>query len=312
LTSVINYRRKHISQRRRAQRKTAKKAEGFMAIFKGRDEPGDTLINSIKSLGEEDFLKHLSFFVYLFEKEEAKERLRAISQDWKKKIEKKKLESALEHSLYLIHLCPRLMDLPEFGWLKEKFYGILMMRLWSSKHDKSYWKALEKVKKDFTPGRPRTPEKKLMVARQYENHRNLWIEKEISRTCKELLETYNYKGKDEDVKWGQLLRRVKIPRKITKRELERLNRIDNEEIKTQGEYLMLPLLIQDNLARTRNEKERGEAEKFWLKIWKPISKGADREKPIFIEAVAKEMGLSRETTRKLLKQAGKEMIESRL
>ena len=59
-----------------------------MAIFKGRDE--HSLMKAMKSLEEEAFLKHLNFYVYLFEKEEVKERLRAISEDWKKKIEKKR------------------------------------------------------------------------------------------------------------------------------------------------------------------------------------------------------------------------------
>jgi hypothetical protein len=50
-----------------------------------------------------------------------------------------------------VHLCSRLLDLPEFRWLKERYYDILMMRLWSREHDKSYWDVLEKVRKDFTP-----------------------------------------------------------------------------------------------------------------------------------------------------------------
>jgi hypothetical protein len=231
----------------RVPRKTAEKQGELMAISKGRDE--DSLIKALKSLEEEAFLKHLNFYPYLFEKEEVKERLGAISEDWKKKIEKKPVGSALEYTLYLIHLCPRLLDLPEFRWLKEKFYGILMMRLWNSEHDKSYWKALKKVREDFTPGRPRTPEKKFIVAREYENYRNLWIGREISRTCKELLEIYNYKGREEAMKWAPLLRRVKIPRSIAERELKRLNKIYNEEIKVQGDYSMLPYLIQNDLAQ---------------------------------------------------------------
>jgi hypothetical protein len=294
----------------RVPQKTGEKQGELMAIFKSRDE--DTLIKAIKSLEEEAFLKHLNFSVYLFEKEKVKERLRAISEDWKKKIEKKRVQSALEYTLYLIHLCPRLLDLPEFRWLKEKFYGILMMRLWNSEHDKSYWEALKRVREDFTPGRPRTPEKKFIVARKFEDYRNRWTEREISRTCKELLEIYNYKGREENMRWAQLLRRVKIPRSIAQRELERLNRIYNEEIKVEGDYSMLPYLIQNDLAQIGDEKERVEARDFWLKIWKPISKRLNQLKPTFIEAVVKEMGLSRETIRKLLKQAGKRMIELKL
>ncbi len=187
-----------------------------------------------------------------------------------------------------------------------------MMRLWNSEHDKSYWEALKKVREDFTPGRPRTPEKKFIVARKFEGYRNQWTEREISRTCKELLEIYNDKGREEDMRWAQLLRRVKIPRSIAQRELKRLNRIYNEEIKVEGDYLMLPYLIQNDLAQIGDEKERVEAEHFWLKIWKPISKRVNQLKPTFIEAVVKEMGLSRETIRKLLKQAGKQMIELKL
>jgi hypothetical protein len=187
-----------------------------------------------------------------------------------------------------------------------------MMRLWNSERDKSYWEALKKVRQDFTPGRPRTPEKKFIVAREYESHRNLWIEKEISRTCKELLEIYNDHGREEDTKWAQLLRRVKIPRSIAERELERLNRICDEEIKVQGDYSMLPYLIQHDLAQIGDKKERVEAGDFWLKIWRPISRRVNQLKPKFIEAVAKEMGLSRETIRKLLKQAGKQFIELKL
>jgi hypothetical protein len=269
-------------------------------------------MKAMKSLEEEAFLKHLNFYVYLFEKEEVKQRLRTISENWRKKIEKKSVKSALEYTLYLIHLCPRLLDLPEFRWLKEKFYGILMMRLWNSEHDKSYWEALKKVRKDFTPGRPRTPEKKFIVARTFEGYRNRWTEREISRTCKELLEIYNDHGREEDTKWAQLLRRVKIPRSIAERELERLNRIYNEEIKVEGDYSMLPYLIQNDLTQIGDEKERVEARDFWLKIWKPISKRVNQLKPRFIEAVAKEMGLSRETIRKLLKQAGKQSIELKL
>jgi hypothetical protein len=294
----------------RVARKTGEKQGELMAIFKGRDE--DSLMKAMKSLEEEAFLKHLNFYVYLFEKEEVKKRLRAISKDWRKKIEKKSVNSALEYTLYLIHLCPRLLDLPEFRWLKEKFYGILMMRLWNSERDKSYWEALKKVRQDFTPGRPRTPEKKFMVAREYESHRNLWTEREISRTCKELLEIYNEIGEEEDKKWAQLLRRVKIPRSIAERELERLNRIYDEEIKVQGDYSMLPYLIQNDLAQIGDKKERVEARDFWLKIWKPISKRVNQQKARFIEAVVKEMGLSRETIRKLLKQAGKQFIELKL
>jgi hypothetical protein len=294
----------------RVARKTGEKQGELMAAFKGGNE--DSLLKAMKSLEEEAFLKHLNFYVYLFEKEEVKKRLRAISKDWRKKIEKKPVNSALEYTLYLIHLCPRLLDLPEFKWLKEKFYGMLMMRLWNSDYDKSYWEALKKVRKDFTPGRPRTPEKKFIVAREYESHRNLWTEREISRTCKELLEIYNDQGTEADTKWAQLLRRVKIPRNIAKRELKRLNKIYNEEIKVQGDYSMLPYLIQNDLAQIRDEKERVEARDFWLKIWKPISKRMNQLKPTFIEVVAKEMELSRETIRKLLKQAGKQSIELKL
>jgi hypothetical protein len=290
--------------------KTEEKPGGLMAIFDGRDE--DTLLKAMRSLEEEAFLKHLNFYPYLLENEEVKERLRAISEDWEKRLEKKSVKSSLRYTLYLIHLCPRLLEQPEFRWLKDRFYGILMMRLWSSEHDKSYWKALKRVRDDFTPGRPRTPEKKFFVARNFESHRNLWIKKEISRICKELLEIYNDHGREEDMKWAQLLRRVKIPRNIAQRELERLDRICNEEIKVEGDYSILSYLIENDLAQIGDEKERTEATNFWLRIWKPISKSANQLKSRFIEDVAKEMGLSRETIRKLLKEEGRQSIDLKI
>lgn len=290
----------------------AKKVEEFMAIFDGRPGPREVFIPAIKSLEEETFLRNLNFFPYLFEKEEAKERLKAIGKDWKTRIEKKEGKLAWEHTLYLIHLCPRLLDLPEFRWLKEKFYGILMMRLCSSNHDKSYWEALERVRKDFSPGKSKTPEKKHVVARKFEYYRNLSARREIHKACKELLEICNYIGRDEDTKWAQLLRRIKIPRTIAERELERLKKICNEEIKAEEDYLMLPLIIQNDIIRTSDEKERVEAEKFWLKIWKPISKRANQLTPAVIETIAKEMRLSKETIRKLLKQAYREITGLKL
>ncbi len=280
-----------------------------MATVKGKAEPGDASIKAIASLGEGAFLRDLNSFPYLSGEERIKERLRTISKDWKKKVESKESrETTWEYILYLVHLCPRLLDLPEFVWLKEKFYGILMMRLWSSEHDKSYWAALERVRKDFTPSRPKTPERKFMVARRFEYHRNLWVGREISKTCRELLEVYRYKGRDEEVRWVQLLRRIKIPRDITARELERLNRI-NEEIKGEGDYIMLPYVIQSDLIRTENERAISEGERFWAKIWKPISKKAKQLKLTFIDEVTKDTSLAKETIRKLLRQAAREVKE---
>ncbi len=129
-----------------------------MTIFKGKSGVWDASTPGIESLEEETFLRNLTLFPYLLEREEIKDRLKAVSEDWKKKITKKKREVAWEYTLYLIHLCPHLLDLSEFRWLKERFYGILMMRLCSSEHDKSYWKAMERVRKDFSPTKPKTPE----------------------------------------------------------------------------------------------------------------------------------------------------------
>ena len=90
------------------------------------------------------------------------------------------------------------------------------------------------------------------------------------------------------------------------RELGRLNRIYKEEIKGEQDYLFLSLIIQNELNRIEDKNEREEGQRFWMKIWKPISKKADKLKPTFIMEVAKETGLSKETVRKLLSKAKKE------
>jgi len=90
------------------------------------------------------------------------------------------------------------------------------------------------------------------------------------------------------------------------RELERLNRICEEEMIDEQDYLFLPVIMQNELCLIESKGEREEGEKFWTKIWKPISKKADKLKPTFIMEVAKETGLSKETIRKLLRRAKKE------
>ncbi len=105
------------------------------------------------------------------------------------------------------------------------------------------------------------------------------------------------------------MRRIKIPRDIAERELERLKRLFNEEISGDEDYFMLPMIIRNELTRMGDKKEVAEAEKFWSRIWKPISKQASHLKPTFIADVAKETGLSKETIRKLLKQAVKKKYD---
>ena len=93
-------------------------------------------IAALLSLDEEVFLETLTRSPYLFESKEVKERLKEISRDWKKRIElKKSRERSWEHILYLVHLFPRSLDLPEFAWLKEKYFNILMRRQWDSEND---------------------------------------------------------------------------------------------------------------------------------------------------------------------------------
>jgi len=79
-----------------------------------------------------------------------------------------------------------------------------------------------------------------------------------------------------------------------------------EEVKDEQDYLFLPQIIQNELNLIENKDEREEGQKFWMKIWKPISKKADKLKSGFIMEVAKETGLSKETVRKLLRKARKE------
>jgi hypothetical protein len=103
------------------------------------------------------------------------------------------------------------------------------------------------------------------------------------------------------------LRKIKIPQNIMDRELERLNSICSEEIKSEGDYIILPLLIQNELNLIKDKQEREVGQKFWMKIWKPIIQKANRLKPTFVLEVAKETGLSTETVKKLLRQASKEI-----
>jgi hypothetical protein len=297
----------------RVRAKKDEKGREKMATIREGMETKDGYLKAILSLQEEDFVKKLISFPYLLELKEVKGRLKLISEDWKRQIEKKKSkESIWEYTLYFVHLSSRLLDLPEFRWLKERYYDILMMRLWSSEHDRTYWDALEKVRKDFTPTKPKTPEKKFVIAREFEYYRNLWMQGKISETCRGLLEVFNDRGRDEDMKKAQLLRRIKLPRNVMERELGRLARIRAEQVKAEGDFIMLPLLLQGDLNMMEDERDREEGKEFWTRIWKPISKEANKIKSVFIGQVAKETGMSKETVRKLLRKSYKEMGEGKI
>ena len=279
-----------------------------MSVFSVEAETERKSLEALLSLEEEAFLMRLILYPFFLDSEKVKERLKEISEAWKKRIEAKKTtKRSWENILYLVHLFPRGLDLPEFAWLKEKYYGILMRRQWDSESDKSYWEALEVVRRDFNPTKPKTPEKKFMVARKFEYYHNLWARIEISKICRELLEIYNYTERDEDIVKARFLRKIKIPQSIMDRELGRLNRICSEKIKNEWEYIVLPLLIQNELNLTEDKREREEGQKFWMKIWKPIAKKANQIRPTFIMEVAKETRLNAETVKKLLRQAKKEI-----
>jgi hypothetical protein len=185
------------------------------------------------------------------------------------------------------------LDLSQFAWLKEKYFYILMRRQLNSELDKSYWEALNRVRKDFTPTKPRTPEKKLLVARKFEYYQKVWARGKILKRCRELLEIYNSSGTEEEILKTQFLRKIKISRDIMERELGRLDRICKEEIKDERDYLFVPLIIQNELNLIEHKNKKNEGEKFWMKIWKPISKKANKLKPTFIMELAKETGLSK-------------------
>ena len=279
-----------------------------MSIFSMETEIEEKSLEGLLSLEEEPFLMRLILYPFFLASEKVRERLKEISEAWKKRVEgKKKTKRSWENILYLVHLFPRSLDLPEFGWLREKYYAILMMRQWDSESDKSYWEALEGVRRDFNPTKPKTPEKKFMVARKFEHYYNLWAKAEISRISKELLEIRNCSGRDEDQIKTRLLRKVKVPRSVMEREIERLDKISNEAIKGEDDLVILPMLIQNELSRIEDEKEREEAKKFWMRIWKPIAKKANQLRSTFILEVAKETGLSAKTVKKLLRQASKEI-----
>ena len=285
----------------------ARNYEGKMAISREGIKPKKSSLEALLSLDEEVLLETLTRSPYLFEFKEVKERLKEISRDWKRRIElKKSRERSWEHILYIVHLFPRSLELREFVWLKEKYLNILMIRQWDSELDKSYWEALDRVRKDFNPTKPRTPEKKLLIARKFEYYQNVWARKEISKRCRELLEIFNSSGMEEEILKTSLLRKIKISGDIMERELGRLDRICKEEIKEEQDYLFLSLIIQNELNHIEDKNEREEGQRFWMKIWKPISKKTDKLKTTFIMEVAKETGLSKETVRKLLSKAKKE------
>ena len=279
-----------------------------MSIFSAETEIEKNSLEGLLSLDGEAFLMRLILYPFFLDSEKVKERLKEISEAWKRRIEpKKKTKSSWENILYLVHLFPRSLDLPEFAWLKEKYYGILMRRQWDSKSDKSYWEALEVVRRDFNPTKPKTPEKKFMVARKFEYYRNLWVKSEISRICKELLDILTCTGEQEELRKTRLLRKVKVPRSVMEREIDRLGKISDEAIKNEDDLIVLPMLIQNELNRIEEEKEREEGQKFWMRIWKPIAKKASQLRPTFIMEVAKETGLNAETVKKLLRHASKEI-----
>jgi hypothetical protein len=268
---------------------------------------GDALAKKINALDEESFLKNLNSFPYPFQVKAVQEKLKAVSRDWKKKIEtRESREFVWEYTLYLVHLCPRLLDTPEFKWLKERFYAILMMRLWSSGADRDYWEALKRVRKDFTVTKPKTPEKKWIVARKYEDHRSAWIKEEISGTCNYLLGILRSERVDRYEKINELSRRIKVSSIVVEVEIKRLCRVYEEEIRGKGDLIMLPNILRNDLNLEEEPGVREEGEKFWQKIWLPSSRKMGRLRRSFIEEVSKETGLSGERVRKLLGQGRKE------
>ena len=75
----------------------------------------DPFTKRIESLDEETFLKNLNLSYHLVEEKAVKKRLELIGGEWKRRIEAKKTRVALwEHTLYLVHLCPRLLETPGF------------------------------------------------------------------------------------------------------------------------------------------------------------------------------------------------------
>lgn len=163
--------------------------------------------------------------------------------------------------------------------------------------EKDYWKAMEKVKKDFRPGKPKTPEKKYLVVRQVETLCGLLIGKEIINTCKNLLDIYHYTYENEteyleDVRDQiiKLLKTIKLPEETAKREIERLRGLRIEQAPFQ---LLLELRQTDD-----------QGKKFWIKILHPILKREKEFRDQAINEIASRGKLKVETIKRLLKQAG--------
>lgn len=279
------------------------------------DLTDESFIKAILSLEDDLFLKKLNWFPYLFEKEEVRERLKTISRRFKEKIKDKKGIASWEDILYLIHLCPRLLDDPEFRWLKENFYYILMMRQFYSNSDKNYWIALKGVKRRFTPTKPKTPEKKYMVARIVEARYNEWLDTEIYKVYKKLYNIYDdfyvKRTIDGENKFVQFLRQIKMPQSVVKRELKRLIKIvkkDKIKVENRKNFLMLPFALLGDITLVKVAKERENAQRFWLRVFKTISREAKRRKPDFIKEVAKQEGLAEATVRKLLKKVNDDLF----
>ncbi len=91
--------------------------------------------------------------------------------------------------------------------------------------DKSYWKALDRVRKDFSPTKPKSPEKKLLIVRKLEYYQDGWPGEEIRWRRGELLEIYNSSGTEDKILKTQFLRKLKVSGEIMERELVRLDRI---------------------------------------------------------------------------------------
>jgi hypothetical protein len=116
--------------------KMAKNDEGKIAVSGEVIKAEERSMETLLSLGEEAFLIRLTRSPYLFEFEKVKERLKEISRDWQRRIEaKKSRKSSWENILYLVHLFPRSLDLPDFAWLKDKYLNILMRRQWAAIRD---------------------------------------------------------------------------------------------------------------------------------------------------------------------------------
>ncbi len=276
-----------------------------MAVSSKKRKSDETLEDQIRSIDEETFLKNLSSFPYLFKNKAVVERLRAISHQWKEKIESKKIRrTQWESTLYLVHLCVRLLDVPEFKWLKEKFYTILMMRPWSSETDSDYWEALKGVRRDFTVTKPKVPEKKWIVARRYEYHRNEWILREMSEIIDNLLSTLKIGRVEREERIRELSRRIKVPSITVEVEIERLARLCDKEVRGPQELMVLSSMLVTDLNREEESEDRERGIEFWKKIFKPAEKKMKQFKGSLMEKVSNEMGLSKETVRKLLKKAG--------